>query len=208
MAADTRQRIVEEALRLFGRNGYVGTSVADIERAAGLKPGAGGLYAHFESKKDLLAAAIEQSVATARVDSFVQATLPAGDLRSEVTVIVLGSLLMLDSAEELLRMLLKEGEQFPELFDDARKRVLAPAYRYMADWLASKASAAALAEHDSEAVADMVLGAISNYWFQTRLFDWQPNDVDEQRFIAAAVDFVLRLTPRPPSAGARRRKAP
>src|SRR5438132_9211729 len=173
----TRQRILEEALRLFGRNGYGGTSVADIERAAGLKPGAGGLYAHFDSKADLLEAAIEHSVALAKVDAFVEATLPAGDMRSEVTVIVLGSLLLLDSSEELLRMLLKEGEQYPELFDDARKRVVAPAYRYLADWLGSKIESGQLAEHDPDAVADMLLGAITNYWLHTRLFDWQPNDV-------------------------------
>ena len=206
MAADTRQRIIEEALKLFGRNGYGGTSVAEIERAAGLKPGAGGLYAHFDAKADLLAAAIEQSVALARVDAFVEATLPAGDMRSAVTVIVLGSLLMLDSSEELFRVLLKEGEQYPELFDDARKRVVGPAYRYLADWLGSKIESGELADHDPEAVASMLLGAITNYWIQTRLFDWQPNDVDEQRFIAASVDFVLRLAPRQPSAGARRRR--
>src|SRR5437016_485551 len=206
MAADTRQRIVEESLKLFGRNGYAGTSVADIERAAGLKPGAGGLYAHFDSKADLLAAAIDHAMALAKVDAFVEATLPAGDLRSEVTVIVLGSLLMLDSSEELLRMLLKEGEQYPALFDDARKRVVAPAYRYLADWLASKTASGELAEHDPEAVADLLPGAITNYWVQTRLFDWQPNDVDEQRFIAASVDFVLRLLPRQPTPGTRRRR--
>src|SRR5438309_2981756 len=201
-----RQRIIEEALRLFGRNGYAGTSVADIERAVGLKPGAGGLYAHFESKEELLAAAIEQSAASANVDGFVGATLPKGDLRSEVTVIVLGSLLLLDSSEDLLRMLLKEGEQYPQLFDDARKRVVAPAYRHLADWLASKTASGELAEHDPEAVADLLLGAITNYWVQTRLFDWQPNDVDEQRFIAASVDFVLRLLPRQPTPGTRRRR--
>jgi AcrR family transcriptional regulator len=201
-----RQRIVEEALHLFGRHGYAGTSVADVERAAGLKPGAGGLYAHFDSKQELLVAAIEHAVALARVDSFVEATLPVGDMRSEVTVIVLGSLLLLDSSEELLRMLFKEGEQFPELFDDARKRVLAPAYRHLADWLAAKSASKELGDHDPEAVADIVLGAISSYWCQTRLFDWQPNDVDEQRFIAAVVDLVLGLAPRQPSGTGRHRR--
>ena len=38
MAADTRQRIIEEATKLFGRRGFAGTSVAELEEAAGLKP--------------------------------------------------------------------------------------------------------------------------------------------------------------------------
>ena len=54
MAADTRQRIVEEATKLFGRSGFAGTSVAELEKAAGLKPGAGGLYAHFSSKEEMV----------------------------------------------------------------------------------------------------------------------------------------------------------
>lgn len=50
---------MSEAMRLFGENGYAATSVAQIEEAAGLRPGAGGLYAHFRSKEALLRAGLE-----------------------------------------------------------------------------------------------------------------------------------------------------
>lgn len=46
-------------MRLFGEQGYAATSVAQIEAAAGLSPGAGGLYAHFRSKDALLRAGLE-----------------------------------------------------------------------------------------------------------------------------------------------------
>lgn len=46
-------------MRLFGEQGYSATSVAQIEAAAGLRPGAGGLYAHFRSKEALLRAGLE-----------------------------------------------------------------------------------------------------------------------------------------------------
>lgn len=47
----TKERLVTEAMRLFGEQGYKATSVAQIEKAAGLTPGSGGLYHHFKSRK-------------------------------------------------------------------------------------------------------------------------------------------------------------
>ena len=42
MSTSTRERLLDEAMRLFGERGYDATSVAEIERSAGLTPGAGG----------------------------------------------------------------------------------------------------------------------------------------------------------------------
>jgi AcrR family transcriptional regulator len=47
----TRERIVDEAMRLFSEHGYTATSIAKIEAAVGLTPGAGGIYHHFASKE-------------------------------------------------------------------------------------------------------------------------------------------------------------
>lgn len=38
----TRERILTEAMRLFGEKGYEATTIAEIEAAAGLTPGSGG----------------------------------------------------------------------------------------------------------------------------------------------------------------------
>ena len=58
--SSTRERIVTQAIRLFARHGFSGTTVGDIEQAAGLAPRAGGLYKHFRSKDDLVLAFLEQ----------------------------------------------------------------------------------------------------------------------------------------------------
>ena len=53
--ADSRAPLVlDAAARLFCRQGYEGTSVRDIARAAGMLPGS--LYCHFPTKEDLLVA--------------------------------------------------------------------------------------------------------------------------------------------------------
>jgi AcrR family transcriptional regulator len=55
--AMTRQRLVEEAERLFHERGYAATSLEQIADAAEVTKGA--IYGHFSSKEDLLLSAIE-----------------------------------------------------------------------------------------------------------------------------------------------------
>lgn len=49
---DTRKRILHEATKLFARQGFHGTSVSEIGKAAGVQSGA--LYYHIKSKDELL----------------------------------------------------------------------------------------------------------------------------------------------------------
>jgi AcrR family transcriptional regulator len=55
-AADTRERLLRAAAAVFAERGYDGTRVADIAAVAGVSNGA--LYAHFESKAELLVQAL------------------------------------------------------------------------------------------------------------------------------------------------------
>jgi AcrR family transcriptional regulator len=55
--AQTRQRLLAEAERLFRERGYAATSLEQIAEAADVTKGA--IYGHFSSKEDLLLSAIE-----------------------------------------------------------------------------------------------------------------------------------------------------
>lgn len=57
-AARTRVEILEAAIGLFSRRGFLATTMADLSRAIRMTPGA--LYWHFPTKEDLLLAAIEE----------------------------------------------------------------------------------------------------------------------------------------------------
>src|SRR5438876_10922406 len=57
---ETRQRIVEAAGRRLKRDGIDGSGVATLMKDAGLTNGA--FYAHFESKEDLVAAAVSDQL--------------------------------------------------------------------------------------------------------------------------------------------------
>lgn len=52
MAGDTKERILETALGLFARSGYLGTSMNDIANQLGITKAA--LYKHYASKQEIL----------------------------------------------------------------------------------------------------------------------------------------------------------
>ena len=56
----TRQRIIEQAAKLFNRQGFSGVSMSELMIATGLKKG--GIYNHFASKDELAIAAFRYSV--------------------------------------------------------------------------------------------------------------------------------------------------
>jgi len=57
---------VTAAMDLFGRQGYHATTIAQIEAAAGLSAGAGGLYRHFKSKRAVLEEGLDRQASAGR----------------------------------------------------------------------------------------------------------------------------------------------
>lgn len=56
----THNNIIEKSLQIFSVKGYYNTSIKDILLATGLTKG--GLYGHFQSKKDIWWAAFEEAI--------------------------------------------------------------------------------------------------------------------------------------------------
>jgi AcrR family transcriptional regulator len=78
---DTRQRLLDAALRAFAERGFHGTSTRDIAAAAGMSPAA--VYVHHKSKEELLyalsLAGHEVTLQTVR-DAIATDDTPAGQL--------------------------------------------------------------------------------------------------------------------------------
>ena len=64
--AETRERILDAAARLFREKGFDGIGLGDIMKAAGLTHG--GFYGHFGSKEDLQAQALSLALARSVTD--------------------------------------------------------------------------------------------------------------------------------------------
>jgi AcrR family transcriptional regulator len=57
-AARTREEIMDAAIRLFARRGFLATTMSELAKAIRMTPGA--LYWHFPTKEDLLLATMEE----------------------------------------------------------------------------------------------------------------------------------------------------
>lgn len=101
----TRERLMNEAMRLFSAKGFEATSVSQIEVAAGLAGGSGALYHHFKSKDALLEAAINRQLDRRRAMRDIRALFAGlGDLRSELTALGRYLLTLIDQEAELLQI--------------------------------------------------------------------------------------------------------
>jgi AcrR family transcriptional regulator len=160
MSSTTRERIVDQAMRLFSENGYSGTSITKIEAAAGLTPGAGGIYHHFKSKEALLAAGIERQLA--RLDALreIRNVLgPLGDIKAELTLTARYILAELDSESELLRILASEARNRPQLLSTAAEQLVNSTFTGFAAWIAERVETP-LTDEQATAIAAVGLGSL------------------------------------------------
>jgi AcrR family transcriptional regulator len=79
----TRERLLDEAQRLFRERGYAATSLEQIAEAAGVTKGA--IYGHFSSKEDLLMNAIETAPIPTWVSDMNDETVPVRERLAQLS---------------------------------------------------------------------------------------------------------------------------
>ncbi len=164
-----RDRVLQAAVTCFADKGFAATTIADIERAAGLTPGAGGTYRHFPSKKAILEAVIDGVV-----DVPDDEIAPPGD-DVEATAHE-----MLDYMRaDMMRIFFRDLDDFPEQRGRINQRTLDGSYRVVAERIAQKNH-----DIDAEAAAAVILGSLINFRVNEALIGPDANGVDRDRFVA------------------------
>jgi AcrR family transcriptional regulator len=187
----TRERIIDAAMALFGENGYRGTSVAQIEKAAGLTPGAGGMYHHFRTKEAVLRAGIERHLS--RLDALrdIRRLLSGlGDLHAELTMTARYVLAELEGEEELLRIMVSEARSRPEIVEAAVEQLVNTTYGEFTAWLRETAGVSA---ERAEAVASVGLGALMSFRILPSVLRVTAAGVDDETFVATWVEMMHGL---------------
>jgi AcrR family transcriptional regulator len=196
MSSTTRDRIIDQAMHLFSEHGYAATSIAKIEAASGLTPGAGGLYHHFDSKEALLAAGIERQLA--RLDALREirrVLTPLGDLKSELTLIARYVLAELDGESDLLRILAAEARSRPLLLREAVDRLINSTFNGFAVWLAERAEGTLSGER-AAATAALGLGSLLSSRLLRDVLG-VPAQIDDETLVDSWVQLMLLALERP-----------
>jgi AcrR family transcriptional regulator len=199
MSSTTRERIVDEAMRLFSEHGYTATSIAKIEAAAGLTPGAGGVYHHFASKEAVLAAGIERQLARLGSLREIRQVLGSlGDLKAELTLTARYILAELDSESELLRILASEARNRPQLLRSAVDQLVSSTFDGFAAWIAD-GTERSISDEQAAAIAALGLGSLLSSRLLRDVLG-VPAQVDDETLLDTWVGLMVLALTNPSSA--------
>jgi hypothetical protein len=162
-----------------------------------------GLYRHFRSKEEVLAAAVREHIT--RTSKQVSVTFQhASDIQDKPLVDRLrlaASMGMGKMREEadLIRVLFRDLDKFPNLVAEMREGIVNPLYDMITKWLSAQPEMAGMDE-DWDAIALALGGSIVNYWLASDALHEPPQRVDEERFIDAWARLAMGLTGQPAEA--------
>lgn len=182
-SAATRDRLVTEAMRLFGEQGYRATRITQIEAAAGLAPGSGALYHHFKSKEALLEAGIDRQLDRRRAMHDIRTLFAGlGDLRIELTMLGRYVLTVLDEETQLLQIAARTPpDQSPRL-NDAYAALIDGLYEEVADWI--KGWVPNISDHDAQAIATVGVDALLGKRATNTVFRVAATNMQDEQYIA------------------------
>ena len=182
-AISTRERLVNEAMRLFSAKGFEATSVSQIEAAAGLAAGSGALYHHFKSKEALLDAGIDRQLDRRQAMRDIRALFAGlGDLHAELTVLGRYLHTVIDEEIELLQIAARTPAGRSSRLDTAYAALVDGLNAELGDWIA--AWAPAMAEEDRDVVAALAVNALLGPRVATSLFNQSVPRVPDDRYLA------------------------
>ncbi|HUR47941.1 MAG TPA: TetR/AcrR family transcriptional regulator, partial [Acidimicrobiales bacterium] len=173
--------------------GYKGTSITAIEKAAGLAQGAGGIYHHFPSKHALLEAGIARHLS--RLDALRdirRILVDLGDLQAELTVLARYALAEIDHETDLLRIVLAEARNHPDLIGSAVDTLIGATYTSFSGWLRDRTK---LDDTQASALATVSLGALFSARLLRLLLGRDPMTIDDDTFIDTWVQMVSSQIP-------------
>lgn len=173
---------MDSTLRVIARVGYAEATVAEIEREAGLSPGAGGLYRHFESKEELLVAAVQRY--RKEIDGWrtVVDEIVLAD-RSQAWEAVPRALIAFgDSQQTAIMALALEGLKFPGQAREQVKAAYDDAHGLFAEGLA-KFTGPIERDVDFEAAAIQLFAGLVHFVTQTLAFGSPPSGVSLDRYM-------------------------
>ena len=156
----TRERIKAAALPLFAERGFAGTSIAEIESAAGLAPRAGAFYRHFTGKEALFQELAQERI-TETPDEFDFEGLRAfGDTRAELVALARQFETAAERQKPYLRLieetrLTESGRSFEQAANEAMLLALM-------SWVANKPRAEGL---DSGRLAALTMNVFGGWLF-------------------------------------------
>lgn len=176
--------IVQIATRSFFENGYAATSMSAIADELGGSKAT--LWSHFSSKEALFSAVVDEMVQQFSGDIeevLIGQTFSPLSLRRLCLRFL--DRLMSDHAVRVFRLVIGEGERFPEMTEAYWARGPAKMVDHIADFYAT-----AFDRHDAQGLAQMTVVAMVGYRSQVLVGHQSHPQGDSERFVD---EFIAHL---------------
>jgi AcrR family transcriptional regulator len=154
---ETRRVIYEAARHQFAENGFAGTSMEAVARHAGVSTKT--LYRLIPAK-----AALFENMVSDRIDRFVSTVNLRGCEHANIetalqrALMICAELILDPEVVALYRMMLAEGDTFPEIPETFYREAMQRTVAALADWLRARQKLGLIALDDVDAAAGMLLG--------------------------------------------------
>lgn len=179
----------------FAAKGFAGTTIADIEEAAGYTPRSGGVYRHFRSKVEILEAVIDSEMAdNAKAITGIPDPADGGDDPvAALEAAARRGLAQLDRQADLIRIVFRDLDRFDDLLARVRRDLIDATYRDFADRLVAAGIPRSRPDIDVEAVAVLAIGPVVDFKVKQHLLGGTPLGLEEERFVHAWAHLFATL---------------
>ncbi len=193
MTRSTRDRILDAAMQLFAEGGYVGTTVGDIEKAAGLAPRRGGLYRHFSSKEEVFRVAVVRYAEKFGPLEGVLEAFDFSDAEGTLTAAAVITLTGLTAEADLFRLMQRDGPDFPDLSRHVHQQLIERGYEFATELFRRLLADRGLPADDARSMAAVALASLVHFREDEAIYGIAPGDVGEEEFVRTWVDTWTRV---------------
>ena len=144
--ANRRLQLLEEATRLFSRNGFDGTSIRAISGACDISEAA--LYRHFTGKVALYEAVIQRKAEEHDIPQYLSGLARQGDIEAVLTRVAEHVLAFLDKDPELLGLMFNNSVENGPIAAVLFKEVRLPYIEFIARELQERMASGEVREVD------------------------------------------------------------
>ncbi len=121
MAEETKERILEAALKLFSEKGYLGATTKEIARVSGISEVT--LFRYFQSKEKLFISVLEHYSFLPKIRELTRDFLE-WPIEEALKLLAKSFLNALKSKKELIRIMLSEFPRYPEMVKEAYHKTI------------------------------------------------------------------------------------
>ena len=167
-----REKILNEALNLFSKNGYHGTSMREIAKAVGIK--GSSIYNHFDAKEDIFSELFSYLAPLNLKEEDFQAKLLDGEADPFKTLNYFGEIVIEEMQNpkkvKLLKMMVKENNN-PVVKKKLQKRMEENVEIISSFFLRLQQEAKIKSDRDAEFLANEFVSSLIYYRMRYLLFE-------------------------------------